>query len=671
MTKHSLTTKTLFTLLTQPGRHRPQRQHRFHKPARFNSDGIALPAAMFMVLAIIVASLVMTTRSLGIWSRSNATSDSMAAKDAAEFGHTKIISQLNHDDKAYLLVTKFENWNSVSSSDLSSCEINASPLPSTTTDALAGVSTNTRRTKTEPVGDSTTQAYSLTAFTAPEFATTNGASNATSNNSTICSSTTSAGKFGNLLGGSAMLTVTGTVTRNGREAAKYVLKRSVHVKFPNQAIANSIVLLGNGSQLKSLNGRICQTAVPPTSIAASNNPCSGLPLTTIASADLEDSICWNVDGSCKGDYSNATFNDFFNKKIRNKYCKNTTYLSTRRYKKNIPCNQFQQLLGMPNFPKLGDSSYPDPNRPKNYTYKGTNKYESIDYTCVDDIAKCEITAYYYSSFFGVNYLSNQFFDITSGRNNYTSLRPFVDFSQFPFKNNINLDTLRAPNLSQADLLPGCFYDNIDPTKATAINCKFNKIKSSKADLAVQTKVMPVNIWMQGTSGNPDIDLDQKTDGTQGGIYNVEDGEDDWKNLRIFGYNNPNNKFSDATNYTPDIEQNSNQCGDQTISVAKARNRGRTRTKDNDAIIDGAIMWFPNATLNINSLNAKSSPYLVIWVCKLIGPATTGKGNISAIFTPLSRLGANAGISGIFNITGGVIRNSYRAYGSKGTTTDDN
>ena len=85
MTKHSLTTKTLFTLLTQPGRYRPQRQHRFHKPARFNADGLALPAAMFMVLAIIVASLVMTTRSLGSWSRSNDRNDAEAAQEAAEF----------------------------------------------------------------------------------------------------------------------------------------------------------------------------------------------------------------------------------------------------------------------------------------------------------------------------------------------------------------------------------------------------------------------------------------------------------------------------------------------------------------------------------------------------------------------------------------------------------
>ena len=609
---------------------------------------------MFMVLAIIVASLVMTTRSLGIWSRSNDRLDSMAAKDAAEFGYTKTISQLNTDEKAYLLVTKFDNWDSVSSDDLKSCEIFASQSPSSIT-------------KTDTV--SSTQTYTLTNYTAPGFATGTATTN---NHPSICDSSTSAAKFGNLLGGSAMVTVTGKVTRNGKVTATYVLNRSIHIKFPNQAIANPIVLLGNGSQLKSLNGRICQTAIPPTSIAASNNPCSGLPLTTIASADLEDSICWNVDGSCKGDYSNATFNDFFNKKIRNKYCKNTTYISTRRYKKNIPCNQFQQLLGMPSFPVLGDSSYLDPNRPKNYTSTGTNKYESIDYTCVDDIAKCEITAYYYISILGFNYRVNQFFDITSGRSsNYTSLRPYVDFSKFPFQFDTDLPNLKTSNLNQADLMPGCFYDNIDPTKATAINCKFNMIKSSKADLAVQTKVIPVNIWMQGTGANPDIDLDQKTDGTQGGIYNVEEGEDDWKNLRIFGYNNPNNKFSDATNYTPDIDQNSNQCGDQTISVAKARNRGRIRTKDNDAIIDGAIMWFPNATLTINSLNAKSSPYLVIWVCKLIGPATTGSGNISAIFTPLSRLGANAGISGIFNITGGVIRNSYRAYGSKGTTTEDN
>jgi len=99
MTKHSLTTKTLLALLTQPGRHRPQRQHRFRKPARFNADGFALPAAMVMAFVIIGISSVLITQSLGIWTRSNDRLDSMVAKDAAEFGHTKIISQLNTDEK--------------------------------------------------------------------------------------------------------------------------------------------------------------------------------------------------------------------------------------------------------------------------------------------------------------------------------------------------------------------------------------------------------------------------------------------------------------------------------------------------------------------------------------------------------------------------------------------
>jgi len=162
----------------------------------------------------------------------------------------------------------------VSSSDLSSCEINASTPPSASTDALAGVNINNRKTKIEPVGDSpttaTTQYYSVTNFTAPGFAT----GNAASNNSSICDNTASAAKFENLLGGSATLEVTGTVSRNGREAAKYVLKRTVHIRFPNQAISTPIALLGRGSKLQYLNGRICQSddPAPNTCGKKPNNP---------------------------------------------------------------------------------------------------------------------------------------------------------------------------------------------------------------------------------------------------------------------------------------------------------------------------------------------------------------------------------------------------------------
>ncbi|MCX5947156.1 MAG: hypothetical protein NTY67_02865 [Cyanobacteria bacterium] len=685
MTKHSLTTKTLLALLTQPGRHRPQRQDRFRKPARFNSDGFALPAAMFLVLAIIVASLIMTTRSLGISTRSIATSDSMAAKDAAEFGHTKLISQLNQDDKAYLLVTNFINWNSVSQSDLSSCKIYASTPPSTTTDAIAGVSINTKKTKIEPVGDSTTQSYSLTNFTAPGFAT----GNAASNNPSICSnSTASAAKFENLLGGSAMLTVTGTVTRNGKVAATYKLNRSVHVKSPNQAIANPIALIGVGTDLKYLNGRICQASTPPASVTTSN-PCAGLQTTIVACSDVEGCLFKHVPDSG-----------------RNKYCKNppyNTYKAGRRYKKNIPCNTFQQLAGMPEFPALGYGTIPltipgqtsagqpiyQDQRPKSYesALGSSQRTVSIELNCGNSITSCNVYRYAYTSSKAPTTLSTK-----DGSTN------FQDFSNFPYKTSLSdtdfdkitdkagLAKLGASGTATI-LNDGCHADTGSIQTATTINCVFGDFTDStpnrasfstkQADLKVwHTDIIPVNLWIIGNNygsknDQPALDLDNVTSLesffgiTQGGIYNADETSDGWRNLKIFGYNSSSNIY-----LADDIPDGNNDCKKQTAKLGKSGRVRKTRSLDTEGIIDGAFMWFPNANFQINNLNARTTPYFVLWACQITGPKSLSRA--SAIFTPLSQLGVNAGISGLFNINGGAIgRTSYRAYGSKGTTTEDN
>ena len=641
---------------------------------------------MFLVLAIIVACLIMTTRSLGIWTRSNANSDSMAAKDAAEFGYTKILSQLNSDEKAYLLVTNFTNWNSVSQSDLSSCEIYASTPPSTTTDAMAGVSINTKRSKTEPVGDSTTQTYSLTGFTAPGFATGNAASN---NYPSICNSSASAAKFENLLGGSAMLTVTGTVTRNGKVAATYKLNRSVHVKFPNEAIANPIALLGDGTDLRYLNGRICQASIPPLSVTTSN-PCAGLQTTTLACADLEGCLYRMVDA-----YSSK----------RNKYCTNSpynTYKAGRKYRKNIPCNTFQQLGGMPEFPALGNATisgqtssgqpiYTDP-RPTKYISgsgqsQSTQKVVSIELECLDYIYPytdskenykgCTAHRYYYNS------------------SNKLTRKDAVeqDFSNFPYITSLtdtNFDKITdkaglsklGSNGTATILNDGCYPDTGSIQTATAINCVFGNFtdstpdrasfKTSKADLKVwHTDIIPVNIWIIGNNygtknDQPALDLDNSS--SQGGIYNADETPDGWRNLKIFGYNSSSNIY-----LADNIPDGNNDCTKQTVNLGKSGRARKTKTSDTEGIIDGAFMWFPNASVKVNNLNARTTPYLVLWACQITGPKDSKSlSSASAIFTPLSRLGVNAGISGVFNINGGAVgRSSYRAYGSKGTTTEDN
>jgi hypothetical protein len=47
------------------------------------SDGLAIATASLLVPVIVIANLLLMTRSLGLWYRGNGSSDALAAKDAA------------------------------------------------------------------------------------------------------------------------------------------------------------------------------------------------------------------------------------------------------------------------------------------------------------------------------------------------------------------------------------------------------------------------------------------------------------------------------------------------------------------------------------------------------------------------------------------------------------
>jgi hypothetical protein len=603
----------------------------------------------------------------------NGSADKDAAKRAAEYGFSALVSKLNKNDKAYLLVTNFTSWNSITQADLSSCDIYASTTPSSTSDALAGVSTNTRGTKSEPVGGSLTQSYTLTDYTPPSFAGAN-----INYASGICDNSTSALKFANLLGGSGTLTVTGNVIRNGRVTSTYVLKGAVHVKFPNQALSNPIALLGDGSKLQGLNGRICQTANPPATINTTN-PCSGLQPTPVACADLEDCLYYNVDTP---------------KYARNKYCTKSpynTYKAGRRYKRNIPCNTFQQLGGMPDFPGLGNLNFPGQtsagqpvytdSRPTGYVAANGStgqKIVSIELSCVDTTTKS------YSFFSYIGCTAYRYAYASDGK---LALKESSgvqeDFSNFPYITSLSdtdFDNITdKAGLSKLTLNSGCYPNTGSIQTATAINCVFGKFtdstpdrasfKTYKADLKVwHTDIIPVNIWIIGQNSGPNPTLDLDNSSSQGGIYNADESYDSWKNLKIFGYNSSSNVYLDDN-----IPDGNNDCTKQSVKLGKSGRRRSYPSRyynkyDTEGIIDGAFMWFPNANIEIKDLQAKTTPYLVTWACKLTGPKTTS----SAIFTPISHLGVNAGISGVFNITGGTLGiNTYRAFGSKEITTNGN
>jgi hypothetical protein len=182
-----------------------------------------------VVQAVLLTVLVATISLVAIInrvaaSRQGAAAGSLAAaaRQAAEVGYSEIMAEMNRDPKSYLWVTKFDQWTQVSNVDMNSCGVGSTappspnPIPglgtpvdiSTTFNTAAGVTINL------PINLS----YQLTDYRVPESLT-------------ITPSQPDCSKFGNLFGGTALITIVGTAKRTaGGEVTTFTLKRTISVK---------------------------------------------------------------------------------------------------------------------------------------------------------------------------------------------------------------------------------------------------------------------------------------------------------------------------------------------------------------------------------------------------------------------------------------------------------
>lgn len=564
-----------------------------------SSAGLVMPVAVLAVLLVILGTAVLAARSVSSWLRGVSNADLRAAREAAEYGFNEIVGQLNTDNNAYLLVTNFANWQDVSADDLAACQVSATTAP--TSNRIAGVSSNSSN-KTQALPNNGALSYSLTGFNPPAlpFGRANFVAGGSSN---ACTGATSAAKFGNLKGGSAKLEVTGTVTRGGGTVASYKLTRMVHVKWPNDSLANPMLFLGLGSQLKFLDGNICTT----TNTAATS--CNGLPRTVIGCIDLEDCLVKNVD-EVSG-------------KQRDKYCKQ----GTKKYKKGVICNNFQQASDvLPNFPTPAD--YNDTSafasgggNPPNFSCSNSgikiNKDGTLDLSNYK--SSCTITPY--------NTKTNSY-DSKSAVTNTDAIFPYAGKSA----------PTSDAGLATATYISGCTVNKLK----TAINCIFNNFITSGDELVVRTAYstvmkktttvitpgLPVNIFVRGS-----MNL------SNGGILN--NSVANWGNLRLFGASSGDSSAN---------------CNAQTFTAIGSK------TKKSGIGVDGAFVWFPNATITYQSAAGKSAAYLVMWVCKFTGPSS-GKSGDFWIVNPLSRRGINGGLkSALAGYGSNVNATTYRAYG---------
>jgi hypothetical protein len=172
-------------------------------------------AVLLMALVTTIGIFVIAARVAGSRLASTAASLSTEARQAAEFGYAEILADINRDSKSYLWVTKWNgnNWASVTADDLSTCGIASTSDPSST--PVAGVS--------EPqfLPGSKELSYQLIEYKEPGFIE--------GSNSTAKCPKLGNPKFGNLIGGTAEITILGTVNRGG-SVSTYTLKRTISVR---------------------------------------------------------------------------------------------------------------------------------------------------------------------------------------------------------------------------------------------------------------------------------------------------------------------------------------------------------------------------------------------------------------------------------------------------------
>lgn len=171
--------------------------------------GLVVQAVLLTVMVTTIGLLAVASRVASSRQGAAASSLAAAARQAAEFGFSEIVAEMNRDAKAYLWVTPYANWQSVSDADLQTCGIYTSTAPAA--NPIPGASSSVS------LPGSSELSYELTGYQAPR---------------SVDSTSTSpcATAFGNLRGGTATLTVVGRAQRPSGDQTSFTLRRSVSVR---------------------------------------------------------------------------------------------------------------------------------------------------------------------------------------------------------------------------------------------------------------------------------------------------------------------------------------------------------------------------------------------------------------------------------------------------------
>jgi hypothetical protein len=189
-----------------------------------SNRGLVVEAVLVMALVTTIGIFVIASRVAGSRQSASSSSLSLAARQAAEFGFSEVIAEMNRDPKSYLWVTKFEKWNYVSAQDLKDCGVAAMADPAINPISSLG---SERALPNSPELSYRFKRYIEPAN--PDEALTEPAG---------CNS-----KFGNLIGGTGEIEIVGTMKRGSGYTSTFTLKRKVSVKRSAPIFNNPITAI--------------------------------------------------------------------------------------------------------------------------------------------------------------------------------------------------------------------------------------------------------------------------------------------------------------------------------------------------------------------------------------------------------------------------------------------
>jgi hypothetical protein len=184
-------------------------------------------AVLVMALVTTIGIFVIASRVAGSRQSASSSSLSLAARQAAEFGFTEVIAEMNRDPKSYLWVTKFSEWNNVLAQDLKTCGVAATADPVSNPISSLG--------SERALPNSPELSYRFVSYQEPAKEP-----NLTRDPSVpeVCNS-----KFGNLIGGTGEIEIVGTMNRGSGYTSTFTLKRKVSVKRAAPIFNNPITAI--------------------------------------------------------------------------------------------------------------------------------------------------------------------------------------------------------------------------------------------------------------------------------------------------------------------------------------------------------------------------------------------------------------------------------------------